>query len=497
MKSHFTLILLFFALPLHAASPSELWGEHGEKWTPQSRLPDFSHSGYRGGEAPRPSPAAVTDVKKFGAIGDGKTDDTAAFLQAIAATKRGAVLIPDGRYLLTDTITIAKSGIVLRGAGTGRTVLVIPRSLEQIHGAKTTAEGSKSNWAFLGGFIEVRGKDAGRKLTDVTTRAERGDNRLVLKSTANITPGVWVRLLMNDDPALGRHLHAGLQDIAPTTQKEMKHLCDWVAQVTAVEGDIIELDRPLRLDVSPEWQAEIWSWQPSVEEVGIESLSFEFAGVPKKKHLQEEGFNALYLYGVANCWIRDVEVIDADNGLTLVGCRFCTIESFEARAVKRTANVTGHHTLWATGKSQDNLFTRFKIATIYHHELTVEGCSSGNVFERGSGVSLALDHHSNAPYENLFTEIDAGAPDRFWICGGREDRGPHTAARTTLWNLSFSAKGKLPPVPDWPQINVIGVPGCTASTTPTHEWIEPCEGGVTPTNLYRAQLAHRLDMKKP
>jgi len=496
VKIRLTLILLFFALPLHAATPSALWGEHGEKWTPQSRLPDFSHAGYHGGEVPLPAPAVVTDVKKLGALGDGTTDDTAAFRLAIAATSCGTIFIPAGRYLLTDTITIAKSGIVLRGAGIGRTVLVIPRSLEQIHGAKTSAEGTKSSWAFQGGFIEVRGHDDGQKLTHVTVPAKRGDNRLVLKSTADITPGAWVRLLMNDDPALGRHLHADLQDVAPTTRKEMKHLCDWVARVTAIDGDAIVLDRPLRLDVRPEWQAEIWSWRPTVEEVGIESLSFEFAGVPKKKHLQEEGFNALDLHGVTNSWIRDVEVIDADNGLILGGCRFCTIEGFVARAAKRTGKETGHHTLWATGKSQDNLFTGFKIATIYHHELTVEGCSSGNVFERGSGVSLALDHHSNAPYENLFTEIDVGAPNRLWICGGREDRGPHTAARTTLWNIRFSSGGKLPPIPHWPQINVIGVPDCTAITTPDHEWIEPSDEGVAPTNIYRAQLARRLNSEK-
>lgn len=497
MKLLLTLTFLIFSLALRAATPSALWGKQGEKWTPQSRLPDFSHAGYRCGEAPLPTPPVVTDVKKFGAVGDGTTDDTAAFRRAIAATEHGVISIPEGRYQLTDTIVIAKSGIVLRGAGIGRTVLVIPRSLEQIHGAKTTSEGTKSSWAFKGGYIEVHGKDAGRKLTDVSTPAQRGDNRLALKDTAKLAAGAWIRLLMNDDAALGRHLHGGLQDVVPTTQKEMKHLCDWVARVTAIEGNTLVLDRPLRFDVRPEWQAEIWSWQPTVQEVGIESLTFEFPGVPKKKHLQEEGFNALDLRGVVNSWVRNIEVIDADNGLILGGGRFCTVEGFTARAVKRTSAETGHHTLWATGKSQDNLFTGFKISTIYVHELTVEGCSSGNVFERGSGVSLALDHHSNAPYENLFTELDAGAPKRLWICGGRKDRGPHTAARTTLWNLHFSGSGKLPPVPDWPQINVIGVPGCTASTTPDREWIEPCEGGVTPTNLYRAQLARRLGAEKP
>jgi hypothetical protein len=470
-----------------------LWGHAGEKWTPKSRLPDFSFAGYACGEKPVPEIPVVTNVKKSGAVGNGRTDDTAAFRKAIESTTNGAILIPEGRYVLTELLAIEKSGIVLRGSGVGRTVLVIPQSLEQVYGAKTTGEETKSQYAFAGGFIEVHGSDAGKKITTVEASAKRGDHQLVLKDSAIVSPGTWIRLLMNDDPTLGRHLHADQQDAATTTRKEMKHLCDWVARVTAVEGKTIMLDRPLRFDVRPEWQPEIWSWKPTVENVGIESLTFEFAGIPKKKHLQEEGFNAIDLRGAVNSWVRNVEVVDADNGVILGGCRFCVVENFHVRAHKRNSPQTGHHALWATAKSQDCLFTGFKIETVYLHELTVEGCASGNVFEHGSGVSIALDHHSNAPYENLFTEVDVGNPSRLWICGGREDRGPHTAARTTIWNLRYSDVGKLPPAPDWPQINIVGVRGYGPNMTQDHAWVESCDGDVAPANLYRAQLAHRLN----
>lgn len=495
MKSPLRFALLFACCALtgaSAATPSALWGKDGSAWTPQSRLPDFSFAGYRCGDAAIPEVAVVADVKTFGAAGDGKTDDTAALRRAIAETKAGAILIPEGRYVLTDIVEIAKGGLVLRGAGIGKTVLVIPRSLEQVFGAKETSEGNKSSWAFGGAFLQITGRDAGKKLTDVAATASRGDTKLRLKNTAGITAGSWVRLLMNNDPALGRHLHADQFDAAATTRKEMKNLCDWVARVTAVEGDTITLDRPLRLDVRPEWRAEVWSWKPTVENAGIESLSFEFAGPPKRKHLQEEGFNAIHVRGAANSWVRDVEVIDADNGVILGGCRFFVVENFRARAVKRDTSETGHHALWATGKSQDCLFTGFRIETVFVHDLTVEGCASGNVFERGSAVMLDLDHHSNAPFENLFTDIQAGDPRRLWRCGGREDRGPHTAARTTLWNLRYTDGTAPPPVPTgWPQINVIGLRGFPASTTPDREWIEPCDGEVTPSNLYRAQVERR------
>jgi hypothetical protein len=228
--------------------------------------------------------------------------------------------------------------------------------------------------------------------------------------------------------------------------------------------------------------------------VGIESLTFEFAGVPKKRHLKEEGFNAIHLRGAANCWVRDVEVIDADNGVIVGGSRFCTVEGFRARASRRAKGDTGHHALWATGKSQDCLFTGFRIETSYVHDLTVEGCASGNVFERGTGLAINLDHHRNAPYENLFTELDVGDPRRLWDSSGSLDRGPHAAARETFWNLRYKDRTKPPKVPAWPQINVVGVAGYAPSTTADKEWIEPCNGSVAPANLYRAQLARRLDL---
>ena len=480
-----------------AATTSKLWGTDGSGWNSASRLPDFSFAGYHCGEKPIPEVAVAASVRQFGAVGDGKADDTEAFRKAIAATAKGAILIPAGRYVLTGQIEIAKSGVVLRGEGIGKTVLVIPKSMEQIHGAKTVDE-RKSSWAFGGGFIEIRGRSKDGKLTDVAEPAKRGDRRLALKEAAGIAPGSWVRLLMNNDPALGRHLHAGQKEIAEQTRKEIKHLYDWVARVVAVNGKTVTLDRPLRLDVKPEWQAELWSWQPALEESGVESLSFEFAGTPKRPHLREEGFNAIQMSGAVNCWVRNVEIMDADNGVIVGGCRFCTVEALHFRAVKRDGKrETGHHALWATGRSQDCLFSGFRLKTKFVHDLSVEGCACGNVFERGSGVAIDFDHHSNAPYENLFTEIKVGKPYRLWNCGGRGDRGPHTAARTTFWNLEFKDEAdKVPKVPDWPQINVIGVPGLAVETTSDHKWVEPCAGGVVPPNLYRAQLEHRLTTTK-
>src|SRR5690606_13038896 len=47
------LVALTFAAELRSEE-SLLWGRTGERWSPTSRLPDFSYAGYRRGEAPLP-----------------------------------------------------------------------------------------------------------------------------------------------------------------------------------------------------------------------------------------------------------------------------------------------------------------------------------------------------------------------------------------------------------------------------------------------------------
>ena len=486
------LTLVCIAPQIARAATSELWGEQGEKWSATSRLPDFSRAGYHQGETPPQLPATVS-VTQFGAKGDGVTDDTAAFVKAIASTEKGVISLPAGRFVLTDVVKIEKSNIVLRGAGRDKTVLVIPKSLSQIQGVKMSAD-NKSKYSFSGGFLEVAGRINGDKLADVSADALRGARQLTVSDAQKIAPHSWVRLTMRDsDHSLGRALHNQESDAGVDTYNSLKgkNWIDWAAQVLAVHNNVITLDRPLRLPVRAAWQPEIRAFVPTVSEVGIEDLSFEFPGVPKKAHLKEEGFNAITLQSAVNCWVRNVSFTDADIGVIVGNSKFCTVENTHFVAVKRTGE-TGHHALWATGGTQDCLFSDFDFQTTYVHDLTVEGRANGNVFHDGRGVALNFDHHRNAPYENLFSNLDVGNARRVWASSGRSDRGPHSGVRATFWNLR-AEKGKFAPPKDWPQINLIGVPDTTRDTTENQQWIEPLNAPVEPADLYRAQRESRLE----
>lgn len=68
--------------------------------------------------------ARVYNVKAYGAVGDGTTDDAAAIQAAIdaAAVAGGTVLIPAGTHTLNGQLTIP-SGVTLAGEGAGVTIL--------------------------------------------------------------------------------------------------------------------------------------------------------------------------------------------------------------------------------------------------------------------------------------------------------------------------------------------------------------------------------------
>jgi hypothetical protein len=99
-------------------------------------LQDFSYAGYRRGETPIPDLAGpVFDVTAapFSADPTGATDATAAIQAAIhaaGAAGGGVVFLPAGTYRLsvpadrTEALLLDKPGVVLRGAGRGRTFLL-------------------------------------------------------------------------------------------------------------------------------------------------------------------------------------------------------------------------------------------------------------------------------------------------------------------------------------------------------------------------------------
>lgn len=484
------LTALAVAVPSVRAETSRLWGKSGEDWTPASRIPDFSFAGYRSARAPLPTQPAVVNVMSFGAKGDGRSDDSDAFLAAIRAG--GVIMIPRGRYRITKQLEVRKSGVVLRGEGADNTVLFFPIPLEKAVGPGNTKSPAGS-WSWSGGFLHFEGENRGAYLANVLKPAPRGSRTFTVSSGERFVPGQRVRLLQtNRDGQLAAHLHANVMPGSPLIMG--KRIVDFSATVVEVAGNTVTIDRPTRVDVKPEWSPVFNGDDPSVEEVGVENLTLHFQKKRYAGHHDEPGYNGIHFETIHNGWVRNVRIVNADAAVIFrSGVKFCTVDGLELMAERGRASGRweGHHGVEIADMSQDNLVANFNIQARMIHTISLTSMAAGNVFTKGRGKDLTFDHHRKAPYENLFTEIDAGKGTEIWESGGDEEAGPFSAARETFWNIRSEYPQELPEWALW--TTIVGI--TTKKPSQFDEkgsWFEAiAPDRLEPANLYESQLARR------
>jgi polygalacturonase len=98
--------------------------------------------------------AESISVKDYGAVGDGVTDDTAAFNSAIATGRK--VIVPSGTYLVADVI--ADSNLDIEGEGTNTSILVVKtnnagaflRASNQVYNIRIASMTIKANTGVTG-----------------------------------------------------------------------------------------------------------------------------------------------------------------------------------------------------------------------------------------------------------------------------------------------------------------------------------------------------------
>lgn len=470
--------MLLVLVAIAFADPSALYGEHGENWDPVGRLPDFSYAGYHAGEDELPEIARVTLVTDHGAVGDGVTDDTAAFQAAIDATESGAIGVPSGTYTLNGDLRISKSDIVLQGDGPD-TVLLFTNPLE-------TVRGPAVQWSWNGGLIQVEPTGSTQDLTAVTATALRGDRTLEVSDASALSAGDLVVLSLVDDDArtFGRHLHNDQFD-GGTCAYQVPMTLDWPVFIDAVEGNTVTLAQPLRLDARVEWMPTLTT-HPNLTDVGIEHLTIAFPDVPYAGHLEEPGYNGIFFTrGVVDAWVRDVTFINADNGVLVDRLsKRHTIEDIRFEGRK------GHHGL-NIAFAADGLYDGLSYQADFVHHITVDHRANGNVFKNVVGVAeVHLDHHRDGPFENLFSQFDAEVS---FFHGGNFCAGHPAGARETMWGLP----GPLQP-PYWAaaQANIVGDLTLDDSLTGDAEWVENVSD-LTPVDLHQDQLDRRLGVPIP
>jgi len=168
----------------------------------------------------------------------------------------------------------------------------------------------------------------------------------------------------------------------------------------------------------------------------------------------------------------------------------------------------GHHGI-DVSHGTENLVTQFDVQTRFVHDVSVEWYALHTVFANGRGVDLNMDHHREANYSSLFSNLDCGAGTRPFNSGGSGNRGAHSGAYSTFWNIRAAGPLRLPPRDFGPLLNFIGLELFesdnkdlfqTKAKDPAspYQWlIDPLvRAPVCPNELYQAMRARRLHRSK-
>ncbi|MCF7790293.1 MAG: glycoside hydrolase family 55 protein [Prosthecobacter sp.] len=498
----FKVILLSLAgASALSAATSDLWGKAGEHWTPSSPLPDFSFAGYRMGTAEPVVPEARVSVKDFGATGDGTTDDTGAILKAITAAPGKVIFFPAGRYVVTKFLQITQSGTVLQGAGTALTTLLMPVPMNTIvprvfNNPASSIATTLYSWS--GGMISLAGNGyAGEALSIVAAAAKRGDTTLQVADTSKLEVGSRVVLELNDNSARTLLAHVYRGDSGDLSKLKETYALQQVLTVVKIEGQTLKVDRPLRSDVNTEWTPVLKRYAPTLENCGVEHLTIEFPATPYRGHWTEEGYNPVEIKGAADCWLRGLKIVNPDSGPFVIGSVFCTLDGIEFTSTRKPAveDIQGHHGISLMGV--DCLCRNFTIGMKFFHDLTVSQGSTGNVFSNGRATDLAIDNHRHGPYENLFTQLDAGLGTRLWTSGGSTGQGKHAAAGAVFWNIKTKKDIAMPSADFAPDGGLV-LAGLKLrvrkSEVGKHQVETISPGKLEPPDLHEAQRTKRLGL---
>jgi hypothetical protein len=289
------------ACALHAQALSE-WAfggpDHRLHYRYDNRgnsIMDFSSAGYRGGGVKLPS--AIVAQRLTPAAGD-----NTARIQAALDGASGAVVLAAGEYEIAGTLSIARSGVVLRGEkGAVIRLTGKPHRFLEIHGAGTwREEGSAA--AVLDAFVPAgatsfRVRDA--------SKFNPGDRVLVLRPVT----AEWIHFMGMDAPERDAEgeacVHAG-------------SLIRTDRVIDSVEGDRITLDVPLSDALDSRFTAASlvrYSFPGRITEVGVEGLRIvaPFADVP----ITEPQYTALRMDNVEDGWARDLEIQGTQNGIAI------------------------------------------------------------------------------------------------------------------------------------------------------------------------------------
>jgi hypothetical protein len=321
-------------------------------------------------------PSSTVSVADFGAVGDATTDNSAAFMAAINSFNgmAGVVEVPAGTYLLSSPLNLPDS-IVLRGYSTDSTHLYF-----NLNGAGVNC-------------INME-KAQAAAFTQVLSGYTKGSDSLILAANPGLAAGDLIELRQQN----------GSWDIAPASWAAFS--VGQLVRIASVQGNMLRLDQPLRIDYDPSLIPEVRKIVPRVN-TGIECLHIE------RMDAAASGYNISFSYA-DNCYIKGVHSSKSagahvsaasSSHIEISGSYFHHAFAYDGTSTRGYGVML--HTHASDCLIENNIFNHLR------HSMMVKQGANGNVFAynysidpfrtevpNNAGGDISL--HGHYAYANLF-----------------------------------------------------------------------------------------------
>jgi len=516
-------------------------------------IPDFSSVGYRSGNEPLPtvpSPSSSPIVAPYPTLEEAKAGDIESQAEIQAKIEevgqrppnsdgiRGVVLLGEGFFRVGQALHINKDGVILRGAGSGKTVLFGTEA-----GAHCTAAGSwhsvrKCTMILVGsvspgGFTHYK-MDYSNGQKVASTRTELAEDMVVGSTTVVVTEAQASKFKVGDRVAIERKVNAEwvhdlkmdqIANCGPDRPPPMNPRCrQWKASgygatyertITGIDGGKLHIDIPI-VDASKAKYGggvitaltDKWVESGRVTNVGIEELgiysSFKPVWIPDSKccsphgHDEEHLWNGVVFQYAEHSWVKDINCKYLAGSCTQQDkmAQFTTVAN--SRASDFVSEVTGMRRYSYDIGGAMNLVTNCTADHGRHDYVSGSNVEGPNVWHKCTSTNA---HADIGPHQRFATGqlYDAIVSDHEFAVRDRGEMGSgHGWAGETIVFWNVEANGPLGGINNDAAITgsnfVVGSIAHHLNAMPRQHdrgtW-DSVGAHVFPHSLYDAQLAAR------
>lgn len=415
----------------------------GRSWT----LPDVSYAGYRLSEQ---APASDVPCKRFPVRGEG--DITAALQAAVNAAGQaggGVVVLPAGRFTVSQSVEIPFDNVSVEGRGSALTHVFVPASYDQINGdyeeAVFTFGRRLSEWR-QGWWNNTP------VLADVVEPIAEQSSVVALDRAGAVQPGDWIAIVQYVWPELARQYSGQGKRRWPAIDGwpeagafDRRFAFVYLRRVVTVVGQRITLDVPLPMGLDPKnnpiklRKPDGRRNVPLVRNSGISGLTVSFADNTNGKNGRPGG-SAVLFDSLIDGWAHDVHVHNFPRfGIRASHSARITVSDSAIQDIQDDGS-GGFGYAYTAFSSQNILFANNHAEEVRRGFMALQAPSSMVVFSgnRSYATRMMGDGTQHSLSQQVVFdrhETGYGTGLRMIARGPKSDRAYETAHGGVVWNL--------------------------------------------------------------